>query len=35
MMRSGGRQLVECLLAFGATKSFGVPGKATWPSGTR
>lgn len=27
MMRSGGRLLAECLLALGATKSFGVPGK--------
>lgn len=28
MMRSGGRLLVECLLALGATKSFGVPGES-------
>ena len=28
MMRSGGRLLVECLLALGAAKSFGVPGES-------
>lgn len=28
MMRSGGRLLVECLQALGATKSFGVPGES-------
>jgi acetolactate synthase-1/2/3 large subunit len=27
-MRSGGRLLVECLIALGATKSFGVPGES-------
>ncbi|WP_202333497.1 thiamine pyrophosphate-binding protein [Mesorhizobium sp. L-8-3] len=28
MMRNGGRLLVECLIALGATKSFGVPGES-------
>ncbi|ARP64388.1 thiamine pyrophosphate-binding protein [Mesorhizobium sp. WSM1497] len=28
MIRNGGRLLVECLIALGATKSFGVPGES-------
>lgn len=28
MVRNGGRLLVECLIALGATKSFGVPGES-------
>lgn len=28
MMRNGGRLLVECLVALGATKAFGVPGES-------
>ncbi|CAN7729471.1 thiamine pyrophosphate-binding protein [Mesorhizobium amorphae] len=28
MMRNGGQLLVECLMALGATKSFGVPGES-------
>lgn len=28
MMRNGGRLLVDCLIALGATKSFGVPGES-------
>lgn len=30
-MRSGGQLLVECLMALGATKSFGVPGESYLP----
>ena len=29
MMRNGGRLLVECLMAPGATKSFGVAGESS------
>src|SRR5262252_5133638 len=28
MIRNGGRLLVDCLIALGATKSFGVPGES-------